>query len=373
MVVKDVIDFLENYAPLKYAEDFDNVGLLTGDLKEKVTGILICLDSTKEVVQEAIDLDYNLVISFHPIIFNGLKKLDPGNYVNDSIILAIKNNISIFAIHTALDNSKVGVNMKLCEVLGISDCKILLAMTPILLFLIIFWYSNIWFAPDFLLYDSSLKKILFDVGAGSIGKYDNCSFSVDGTGSFKGNEKSNPTVGQKLKYVEQDEVCISITYLSHFEERVLSSLREVHPYEEIAYEIITLENINENIGMGMLGVFNKSLSEKELFDLLKKKLGTKFLKHSKLLHKPIKKIAVLGGSGSFAIHNAISKKVDAFLTADLKYHDYFKAENKILLVDIGHYESEQYTKNILFDILRKKFPNFAIVLANTNTNPVNYT
>ena len=116
----------------------------------------------------------------------------------------------------------------------------------------------------------SLKKILFDVGAGSIGKYDNCSFSVDGTGSFKGNEKSNPTVGQKLKYVEQDEVCISITYLSHFEEIVLSSLREVHPYEEIAYEIITLENINENIGMGMFGVLDRSVSEKELFDLIKK-------------------------------------------------------------------------------------------------------
>ena len=364
MVVKDVIDFLDNYAPLKYAEDFDNVGLLTGDLKEKVTGILICLDSTKEVVQEAIDLDYNLVISFHPIIFNGLKKLDPGNYVNDSIILAIKNNISIFAIHTALDNSKVGVNMKLCEVLGISDCKILIPKKNTIKKLTTYIPKE---------NARSLKKILFDVGAGSIGKYDNCSFSVDGTGSFKGNEKSNPTVGQKLKYVEQDEVCINITYLSHFEERVLSSLREVHPYEEIAYEIITLENINENIGMGMFGVFKRSVSEKELFDLIKKKLGTKFLKHSKLLNKPIKKIAVLGGSGSFAIHNAISKKVDAFLTADLKYHDYFKAENKILLVDIGHYESEQYTKNILFDILRKKFPNFAIALANTNTNPVNYT
>ena len=173
--------------------------------------------------------------------------------------------------------------------------------------------------------------MLFEVGAGSIGKYDNCSFSFDGTGTFKGNEKSNPTIGQKLKYIKQDEVCINITYLSHFEERVLSSLKEVHPYEEIAYEIMTLENINENIGMGMFGIFNKSMSEKELFDLIKKKFGTKFLKHSQLLNKRIKKIAVLGGSGSFAIQNAISKKVDAFLTADLKYHDYFKAENKILL------------------------------------------
>ena len=364
MVVKDVIDFLDSYAPLKYAEDFDNVGLLTGNLKEKVTGVLICLDSTKEVIQEAIDLNYNLVISFHPIIFGSLKKLDLGNYVNDSIVLAIRNNISIFAIHTALDNSNVGVNMKLCEVLGISDYKILIPKKNTIKKLTTYIPKE---------NAKSLKKILFDVGAGSIGKYDHCSFSIEGTGSFKGNEKSNPTVGQKLKYIEQNEVCISITYLSHFEQRVLSSLREIHPYEEIAYEIITLENINENIGMGMLGMFNKPITEKELFELIKKKIGTKFLKHSKLLNKSVKKIAVLGGSGSFAIPNAISKKVDAFLTADLKYHDYFKVENKILLVDIGHYESEQFTKNILLDILRKKFPNFEIALANTNTNPVNYT
>jgi len=315
MLVKDVIDFLNSYAPLDYAEDFDNTGLIVGNKNDKVKGMIICLDSTKEVVQEAIDSNKNLIISFHPIIFNGLKKLSPGNYVNDSILLAVKNDISIFSIHTALDNSIKGVNMKLCEVLGINN-------------------------PNILIHKSkTIKKI---------------------------------TTYIHKKDTDVEEVCVNITFLKHLEEMVLLSLRKAHPYEEIAYELDTLENVNENIGMGMVGELSEAISEEELFEIIKSKLGTKFLKHSKLLKKPIKKIAVLGGSGSFGIEKAISVKADAYITSDLKYHDYFKAEDLILLVDVGHYESEQHTKNLLFEILTKKFPNFAIALAKTNTNPVKY-
>ena len=364
MLVKDIINFLDSYAPLKYSEDFDNTGLLVGDKNEKVKGVIICLDSTKEVVQEAIDLNSNLIISFHPIIFNDIKQLSPANYVNDAIILAIKNNISIFAIHTALDNSNMGVSMKLCEVLGVSNKKVLIPKSKTIKKLTTYIPKN---------NAKSLKNKLFGVGAGSIGKYDNCSFSYEGVGTFRGNESSNPTIGNKLKNTIQNEVCINITFLKHLEEKVLSALREVHPYEEIAYEVKTLENINENIGMGMYGELSEPMSEHNFFDLIKNKLGIKFLKHSKLLKKHIKRVAVLGGSGGFGIEKAISVNVDAYLTADLKYHDYFKAENSILLIDVGHYESEQFTKNLLFDILTKKFPNFAIALTKTNTNPVKYS
>ncbi len=364
MLVKDVISFLDSYAPLKYSEDFDNTGLIVGDKNANVNGIIICLDSTKEVVQEAIESNSNLIISFHPIIFNGIKQLSPGNYVNDSIILALKNNISIFAIHTALDNSNMGVSMKLCEVLGISNKKVLIPKSKTIKKLTTYIpKSNA----------KSLKNKLFGVGAGSIGKYDNCSFSYEGIGTFRGNESSNPIIGNKLKNTTQNEVCVNITFLKHLKEKVLSALREVHPYEEIAYEVKTLENINENIGMGMYGELSEPMSEHNFLDLIKNKLGIKFLKHSKLLEKNIKKVAVLGGSGSFGIEKAISVKVDAYLTADLKYHDYFKADNSILLIDVGHYESEQFTKNLLFDILTKKFPNFAIALTKTNTNPVKYS
>ena len=280
MLVKDVIDFLNSYAPLDYAEDFDNTGLIVGNKNDKVNGIIICLDTTKEVVQEAIDSNKNLIISFHPIIFKGLKKLSPGNYVNDSILLAVKNDISIFSIHTALDNSIKGVNMKLCEVLGINNPKILIPKTKTIKKLTTYIPKK----------DAeNLRKKLFGIGAGSIGKYENCSFSYEGVGTFKGNKNSNPTLGVKQKDTEVEEVCVNITFLKHLEEMVLFGLREVHPYEEIAYELNTLENVNENIGMGMVGELKQAISEKELFELIENKLGSKFLKHSKLLKNQSKR------------------------------------------------------------------------------------
>ena len=364
MLVKDIIRLLNNYAPLSYSEEFDNTGLIIGNKNNNVTGILICLDSTVEVIQEAIDLKYNMIVSFHPIIFRGLKQLSPGNYVNDSVLLAIKNDISIYAIHTALDNSVVGVNSKLAQELGISKLKILLPKQNTIKKLTT--YSPVEKAYF-------LRDELFNTGAGTIGKYQNCSFSIEGKGTFKGDESSNPSIGNKMEDTVQTEVCINITYLKHLENKVLSKLREIHPYEEIAYEITTLENINENIGMGMYGEIKEPLSEVKLIEKLKNKLGIKFVKHSKLLKKPIKKIAILAGSGSFGIEKAIAINADAYITSDLKYHDYFKAESSILLLDVGHYESEQFTKNLLYDILTKKFPNFAIALTKTNTNPVNYS
>ena len=364
MIVQDIIKKLDQLAPLVYAEEFDNVGLIIGNKKAKVDGILITLDTTLEVIDEAIKNKCNLIISFHPIIFNGLKKITGKTYVEKVITKAIKYDISVFAIHTALDNSKYGVNMQLCKELGIKNTEILYPKKGTIKKLTTYMPKE---------NAKLLKHELFKTGAGNIGKYENCSFSYEGLGTFKGNSESKPYVGEKLKDSTQEEVCINITYLKHLEKRVLKSLEEFHPYEEIAYEIKELDNYNKNIGMGMYGELTNALSEKDFLSFLKKTLKIKLLKHSKPLKKKIKKVAVLGGSGSFGIEKAISVSADAYLTADLKYHDYFKAEKSILIVDIGHYESEQFTNKLMHEILTKKFPNFAIALTKTNTNPVNYS
>ena len=364
MIVKEVIDYLDEFAPLCYAEEFDNVGLIIGDYTQKVNGILVTLDSTESVIDEAIKSKCNLIISFHPIIFNDIKSITTKTYVDRVIHKTIKNNISIVAMHTSLDNSMKGVNSAICKKLDIKNYKILIPKRETIKKLTTYIPSeNV----------AELKSEIFKIGGGSLGKYENCSFSYKGLGSFKGNEKSNPKIGSKLIYTETQEVCVNITFLKHLEHKVINTLKENHPYEEIAYEITTLDNLNQNIGMGMVGELNSPMDENKFLSFLKKKMKSKLIKHSIKLGEKVSKIAVLGGSGSFAIENAINSGADAFVTSDLKYHDYFKAENKILLVDIGHYESEQYTKDLIFNFLTKKFPNFAIVLSKTNTNPIMYS
>ena len=364
MIVKEVIDYLDEFAPLCYAEEFDNVGLIIGDYTQKVNGILVTLDSTESVIDEAIKSKCNLIISFHPIIFNDIKSITTKTYVDRVIHKTIKNNISIVAMHTSLDNSMKGVNSAICKKLDIKNYKILIPKRETIKKLTTYIPSeNV----------AELKSEIFKIGGGSLGKYENCSFSYKGLGSFKGNEKSNPKIGSKLIYTETQEVCVNITFLKHLEHKVINTLKENHPYEEIAYEITTLDNLNQNIGMGMVGELNSPMDENKFLSFLKKKMKSKLIKHSIKLGEKVSKIAVLGGSGSFAIENAINSGANAFVTSDLKYHDYFKAENKILLVDIGHYESEQYTKDLIFNFLTKKIPNFAIVLSKTNTNPIMYS
>jgi dinuclear metal center YbgI/SA1388 family protein len=363
MIVQDVINHLEKLSPLAYAEDFDNVGLLVGNNNAKVSGILVTLDTIEAVVDEAIDKNCNLIVSFHPIIFKGLKKLNGNSYVERVVIKAIKHDISIFAIHTALDNAINGVNDMICEKLGLNNRKILIPQSATIKKLTTY-------VPKEEL--NTVREALFHAGAGSIGNYDNCSFNIDGIGTFNGNEQSNPTKGKKGNTEEEHEVKLSVIFAKHLENNILQTLFKVHTYEEVAYEIVTLENKNQHIGMGMIGELPEPLNETAFLKDLKIKMNTSAIRHSQLLHKPIKKIAVLGGSGSFAISAAKALGADVFITADLKYHDFFQAENSILLADIGHYESEQFTKSLLVTYLTKKIPNFAIILSNTNTNPVKY-
>jgi dinuclear metal center YbgI/SA1388 family protein len=363
MIVQDVINHLETYAPLAYAEDFDNVGLLVGNKKNTVTGVLVTLDTLEAVVDEAIENNCNLIVSFHPIIFKGLKKITGKNYVERVVLKAIKHDIAIYAIHTALDNHINGVNDIISNQLGLQHKKILIPQAQTIKKLTTYVPKD---------EAEQLRTALFSVGAGSIGNYDNCSFNTEGTGTYNANENAKPTKGQIGETHYETETKITITFAKHLESKIVSALLKNHSYEEVAYEIITLENKNQNIGMGMIGTLETPMAEMDFLKYLKKKMNTQAIRHSQLLDKPIKKVAVLGGSGSFAINAAKAAGADVFITADLKYHDFFTAEKQIVLADIGHYESEQYTKNGLVAHLTNKFTNFAIILSNINTNPVKY-
>ena len=364
MIVNDIITHLEHLAPTAYAEKFDNVGLIIGNKNSELTGVLVTLDTLEEVIDEAIEKKCNLIVSFHPIIFSGLKKITRNSYVERVVLKAIENKIAIYAIHTALDNAFEGSNAGLCEIFGLQDKKVLIPQAGTIKQLTTY-------VPE--KNAEAVRAALFKAGAGAIGNYNNSSFNVIGEGTFKGNENSNPVVGKKHILQKEKEVQIKICFEKHLEKFVLETLVLNHPYEEVAYKIITLENTNQLIGIGMIGVLENPMSSIEFLKFVKTKINCNLVRHSRLLNTKIKKVAVLGGSGSFAIDAAKSSGAQAFITSDLKYHDFFKAENKLLLIDIGHYESEQHIKNILVAYLKKKITNFAVVLSTINTNPVKYT
>ena len=363
MTIRDITTCIEEIAPLNYAEGFDNVGLLIGNYTTKVSGVIVTLDTLENVVDEAIEKKCNLIVSFHPIIFSGLKKLNGKNYVERVVLKAIKNDIAIYAIHTALDNSFQGVNAKICEILGLQNKKILIPQKKTIKKLTTY-------APK----DNAeeVRLALFQAGAGNIGNYDNCSYNTEGFGTYRGNEDSNPSIGIKGELHTEKETFISVIFEKHNEKSILTALFNAHPYEEVAYDIVPLDNVNKEIGIGMIGELTEEKSEQEFLQFVKTTMKAKGIRHSKLLNLPIRKVAVLGGSGSFAIENAIQANADVYITSDIKYHEFYKAENKIIIADIGHYESEQFTKNLLVEILTKKFPNFAIILSQKNTNPIYY-
>jgi len=363
MKIKKIITVLEEMAPLAYAEDFDNVGLLLGNQEDEATGVLVCHDALESVIDEAITKNCNLVVCFHPILFSGIKKITGKNYVERSVLKAIKNDIAIYAIHTALDNHKNGVNKIFCDALGLINTKILIPKPNFIQKLVTYTIpENV----------EKVRKALFDVGAGKIGNYEDCSFTSQGVGTYMGNENSNPEIGERFEFVEAQEIKIEVIFEKHLQSKILNALFKNHIYEEVAYQIYDLQNTHQNIGLGMVGELEKPISEVEFLETVKTKMQCGGIRHSSLLGKSIKKVAVLGGSGSFAIKNAIQAGADVFLTSDLKYHNFYEAENQMVLADIGHYESERYTKNYIVDYLKEKITNFAIVLSEENTNPVKY-
>ncbi|MEY2923160.1 MAG: hypothetical protein RL108_1786 [Bacteroidota bacterium] len=363
MKIKEIITILEEMAPLAYAEDFDNVGLLVGNEEENATGILVCHDALESVIDEAIAEKCNFIVCFHPIIFSGMKKITGKNYVERAVLKAIKNDIAIYAVHTALDNHKDGVNKIFCDALGLVNTKILVPKTHFIQKLITYTIPE---------NAEQVRNALFEAGAGRIGNYEDCSFNSTGIGTYMGNENSNPEIGEQFEFVKTQEIKIEVTFEKHLQGKVLKALFSSHVYEEVAYEIYDLQNQHQNIGLGMVGELTNPSSEIEFLEMVKTKMQCGVIRHTELLGKTIKKVAVLGGSGSFAIKNAIQCGADVFLTSDLKYHNFYEAENKIVIADIGHFESERYTKNYIVDYLKEKITNFAIVLSEENTNPVKY-
>jgi dinuclear metal center YbgI/SA1388 family protein len=363
MLLKTIITEIEKFAPLAYQESYDNCGLLTGHKEQEVTGAILCLDCIEAVVDEAIQKNCNLIIAHHPIIFSGLKKLNGTNYIERTIIKAIQNNIAIYACHTNLDNVKLGVNKKIADKLGLVNQQILSPKKSLLKKLVTFVPAT---------HLEIVRESLFNAGAGNIGNYDSCSFILEGTGSFRGNENSNPFIGEKGKLSLEKETRLELIFETVNEATIISALKQNHPYEEVAYDIYQLENTYQNIGSGMVGELEKPISETEFLENLKSIFKVKVIKHTALTNKRIKKVALCGGSGSFLLKNAINSKSDIYISSDFKYHEFFDAENQILVADIGHYESEQFTPEIFYEIISNKFPTFASYLTETNTNPVNY-
>lgn len=363
MKLKKLIESLEQWAPLNYQEDYDNSGLIVGSPDDEIHAALVSLDCTEQIVDEAIEKNCNLIISHHPIVFKGLKKLNGKNYVERVVMKAIKNNIALYAIHTNLDSVENGVNAKICERLGVENTQVLVPKSGILKKLVTFCEHK----------DAEpLRNALFAAGAGNISHYSDCSFNLEGVGTFKGDEQSNPTLGKAGVREYANETRIEVIFKVQNERRLLSALFENHPYEEVAYDVYNLENKLQSVGSGMVGVLPEEMEGVDFLHLVKTQMGASVLRHTNLLPKKIKKVAVCGGSGSFLLKNAIAAGADAFVTADFKYHEFFDAEDKIVIVDVGHFESEQFTSNLLIDNIQEKFPNFAIRLTEHNTNPINY-
>ncbi len=363
MTIKDITTYLESFAPLAYQESYDNAGLIVGNASAEVTGVLVTLDSTEEVIDEAIAKGCNLVVAHHPIIFKGLKKLTGKNYIERTIIKAIKNDVAIYATHTNLDSVVGGVNFKIAEKLKLEKVRILAPKSETLMKLVVFVpLSN----------TKAVLDALHAAGAGVIGNYSHVSFRGEGTGAFRPNEKANPTIGAANVDEEVHENRVEVIFPAYLKNQVLVAMHRTHIYEEVAHDIILLENQNPEVGSGIIGELTNEMSEDAFLVYLKHYMGVSVIRHTKLLGKPIRKVAVCGGSGGFLLGDAIGQSADIFITADYKYHEFFDADNRIIIADIGHYESEQYTKDLLKDYICKKFTNFAVHLSETPTNPINY-
>ncbi|MEO7312341.1 MAG: Nif3-like dinuclear metal center hexameric protein [Chitinophagaceae bacterium] len=363
MVIDLIIKQLEIQAPPVYQETYDNAGLITGHASQECTGILCSLDCTEAIVEEAIEKNCNLIVAHHPIVFGGLKKINGNNYVERAVIKAIKNDIAIYATHTNLDNMIHGVSNRIADQLGLLERQVLAPKQGII-------YKLSTYTPA--THGEEIKQALFVAGAGRMGLYEECSFSTEGTGNFKPMAGSNPYAGAIGKREIANEIKIEVIFPYYMQSKVLKALFQAHPYETVAYEVIKLENQHQEVGSGMIGRLPQTMEETAFLDMVKNSFGLSLVRHTRLLHKPIRNVAVCGGAGSFLIKKAIAAGADAYLTADIKYHEFFDADGKLVLADIGHWESEQFTIALLAEFLQDKFPTFAVLKTQVNTNPVNY-
>ncbi len=363
MKLKDLSKAINQNAAFSLQEDYDNSGIITGNPESEASGALICLDVTDEVIDEAISNKLNVIISHHPLIFNSLLKITGQNNVEKCIIKAIKHDISIIAAHTNLDNYYYGVNNMLAVSLGLQNLNILSPKKNLLKKLVVFCPNN---------HADKVREAMFSAGAGEIGDYDSCSYNLVGKGSFRGSDSTNPFVGKKGQLHFESEVRIETIVPGYLLNKVLNSMISAHPYEEVAYDIYPLDNDFDRAGAGMIGELEKPLNNKEFLNLIKNKLHIPYIRHSEHVSKTIKKVAVCGGSGSFLLNKAIQKNADAFITSDIKYNMFLEARNQLLLIDAGHFETEQFTSKVIYDIVSKNFTNFALQISKKQINAVNY-
>ncbi|MEP5613602.1 MAG: Nif3-like dinuclear metal center hexameric protein [Cyclobacteriaceae bacterium] len=363
MQIKDITNFLESWAPPSLQESYDNSGLIIGDNNEMVSGALITLDVTEEVINEAIATKSNLIIAHHPLIFSGVKRIGTSYWIDKCIRKAIKNDINIYAIHTNLDNVISGVNARIVDKIGLTDQRILKPKNSVLQKLTVFVPTD---------NRDKLLAALFAAGAGQVGNYDHCSFQISGEGTFRPNEQANPVIGsQGIDEVVQ-ETRIEVIIPNYKKTHILSTMVQFHPYEEVAYYLSDLVNKNQEIGSGMIGDLNPGMTSKDFLVHLKNSMQLKVLKHTALVRDKITKVALCGGSGRFLLETAIAAQADIFISADFKYHDFFEANDDIIITDIGHYESEVFTKELIYERLTKNFAKFAFRLSEVDTNPVKY-
>lgn len=360
--LKAITDFLEQWAPLPLQENFDNSGLQFGDKNQDIEKVLVTLDITEEVVQEAAERGCQLIIAHHPLIFGSLKSLTGKNFVERAVVKAIQHNIALYAIHTNLDNVQSGVNHKIGEMLGVENLQILQPKKNLLHKLVVFVPKD---------HTGQVMDGLFAGGAGQIGEYSECSFQHPGKGSFLPSENTDPYVGKKGERHYEEEQRIEVIVESHNLGRCIASMKAAHPYEEVAYDVFNLANENPVVGSGMLGEYPEPMETAEWLKLVKNTFGG-MVRYTTSKSHEIRKIAWCGGSGSFLLDDAKAAGVDAFLSSDFKYHQFFEAENQLVIADIGHYENEQFTKELIHDRLVENFNNFAVLLAETKTNPINY-
>ena len=363
MLIKDIISEIERFAPPALKEDYDNVGLLVGSATAEATGVLITLDVTEEVVDEAIQNGCNLVVAHHPFIFRGLKNITDSSETGRIVIKAIKNSIAIFAGHTNVDSVFRGVSGKMAQKLGLVNTSVLSPVKNRLLKLVTFVPVE---------QAEKVRTAIFDAGAGVIGNYDSCSYNLTGTGTFRAGEDTNPFVGEKDEFHSEQEVRIETILPDFKKNNVIAALLKAHPYEEVAYDLYPLENEWPVTGFGIVGDLEQPVNEVDFLNVLKKTFYADGIRFTELLNRPIRRVALCGGSGSELLGRAISSGADIFISADFKYHQFFEAEKRILIADIGHFESEQFTKELFYEILTKKFSNFAVRLSKVNTNPIKY-
>lgn len=364
MKIKEILSALEKFAPLSLQDGFDNSGLQVGLASASVTGVLICLDVTEEILDEAISLGCNLVISHHPLIFRGYKSITGKDYVERCILKAIKHDIVVYSAHTNIDNAQGGVNFKIADIIGLNNIRTLEPKENCLMKLVTFVPTA---------QAKIVRSALFEAGCGSISdKYDSCSFNLEGMGTFCAKKDAHPFCGSIGELHYENEVRIETIFPSFNKPEVVRALLSVHPYEEPAFGLYSLQNEWGQVGAGIIGELNKPEEELLFLNRIKHLFKVGCLKHSGLTGRVIRRVALCGGAGSFLLPHAIRNGADIFITGEIKYHDYFEYEKKILIAEIGHYESEQYTKELFYSIIQNLFPNFAVYLSKTNTNPIKY-